>query len=955
MEMVMDQERWKEIDAVLEQALELEPGDRAGYLLQVGAGDEELRQRVGALLDQEVAIERFLEFSAFDCLAELMGEDGDMLAPGAQLGRYRIEFLLGAGGMGEVYLALDTKLGRKVALKLLPLQFITDQARVKRFEREARAASALNHGNIVTVYDFGEDNGHYYIAEEYVAGQTLRQKMAGGPVRPQEALEIAAQIVSGLAAAHETGVVHRDIKPENVMIRPDGQVKVLDFGLAMFMDSETPLHGATAQFTGDQGTTRTGAVMGTVRYMSPEQARGEQVDHHTDIFSLGVVLYEMLAGRTPFTGANHAEVLRAILEQEPESLEPSVVPRELRRIITRALAKKPAQRYTAAQMLGDLQGLRRRLRWIEWRGAAMKVAAMTLVLFSIGMGAWLGRTDLKPPPPVRPASVTTALADGKIYEEAAISPDGRLVAYAVFIGGNRGLWVRDFVTGSERTLVPPALGYDCQSPTFTPDSGSLYFLARRQSEDNTTLYQIPVSGGAPRRVLDRVDSPVAFAPNGHQFVFMREDRGSEITRAVQRRRQTSLFIANLDGSNARPLVTRQEPDRIFSSRAAWSPDGRRVAFAAGSSDSEAQYQLYQIALDNGVESQLSSRKWGSVEDLAWMRGNSGLVLNAADANSSLEQIWFFPLDGGEPYKLANDSANYTSLSATADSRTLFAVQYQDQFSLWIMPINDSRHIRQMLTGEVAGHNGIAWTLGGQILYAGGKQAYQQLWITDVDGRNNRPFASDAEDDDAPSLSPDDRYLVYCSRREAGGNANIWRMEMSTRQLKQLSRGRLDVDPECSPDGQWVVYVSWDERDKASVWKTPLTGGTAVQLAGEITENPSPAISPDGRRLAYYRNEGRRKWIDVISLDDHRLLRSIEVRESFYLLEWTRDGRALVYAESAGRVANLYRLPLTGGPPRPLTDFSSHTIVWFATSRDGTQMALSRSLPKRDLVRITNFR
>jgi Tol biopolymer transport system component len=697
-------------------------------------------------------------------------------------------------------------------------------------------------------------------------------------------------------------------------------------------------------------------VMGTVKYMSPEQARGEQVDHRTDIFSLGVVLYEMLAGRTPFTGDHHAEVMRAILEQEPEALEPSVVPRELRRIIARALAKKPAQRYTtAAQMLGDLRVTRHRLRWIELRGVALKSAVMLIGVVLIGMAVWLWRTDRKPLPPVRPASVTTALADGKIYEEAAISPDGRLVAYAVFIGGNRGLWVHDFGTGSERTLVPPALGYDCRSPTFTPDGGSLYFLARRQSEEVTALYQIPVSGGAPRRILDRVDSPVAFAPNGHQFVFMREDRGSETTRAVQRRRQTSLFIANLDGGDARPLVTRQEPDRIFSSRAAWSSDGRHVAFAAGASDREAQYQLYQIALDNGVETQLSNRRWQRVEDLAWMRDNTGLVLNALDADRSLWQIWFLPLAGGEPYKLTDDSVNYTSLSATADSRTLFAVRYQTQFSLWTMPINDSSRFRQIVVGEVAGRNGIAWTLGSQIFYSGGTQPHQQLWITDVDGQSNRVFTSDADDDDAPSLSPDDRYLVYCSRREAEGNANIWRMELATRQLKQLSRGRLDVDPECSPDGRWVVYVSWDERDKASIWKTPLAGGAAVQLAGEITENPSPAISPDGRRLAYYRNEGHRKWIDIISLDDHRLLQSIEVRESFYLLEWTRDGRALIYAESAGRITNLYRLPLMGGPPKLLTDFSSHDIVWFATSRDGTHMALSRYQHKRDLVRVTNFR
>src|SRR5262245_36915139 len=348
----MTPERWRQIEQLYHGALERGTGERADFLAEACAGDEALRGEVESLLRCDTRAERFIEAPALEVVAKLCAEDRVQSMIGRQIGPYQILSLLGAGGMGEVHLALDTRLGRKVAVKLLPAEFTTDAERLLRFEQEARAASALNHPNIITVHEIGEFEGRRFIVTEYVEGETLRQRMASalqGRLRLSEALEIAAQVAAALQAAHEAGITHRDIKPENVMSRADGLVKVLDFGLAK-------LSGARpgSQPAAENLNTRSGTVMGTASYMSPEQARGEKVDHRTDIFSLGVTFYEMLAGRRPFEGPTASDVIAAVLTSEPVSLPEVVpeVPANLWRIVKRCLEKRPGQRFQSAGDLG---------------------------------------------------------------------------------------------------------------------------------------------------------------------------------------------------------------------------------------------------------------------------------------------------------------------------------------------------------------------------------------------------------------------------------------------------------------------------------------------------------------------------------------------------------------------------------------------------------------------------
>ncbi|MGH9848144.1 MAG: serine/threonine-protein kinase, partial [Blastocatellia bacterium] len=353
----MTTERWRQVEALYHAALEREPSQRAAFLDRACAGDEQLRRELESLLAAHDRAGDFLDAPALEAEAKGIAARQARSRAGQQLGHYRILERIGAGGMGEVYLAEDARLDRKVALKLLPDQFTTDVERLQRFVREAKAASTLNHPNIIVIHEIGHEIGEtgetHYIAMEFIEGRTLRQQMKQSGIRPREALAVATQVASALAAAHATGIVHRDIKPENIMLRPDGLVKVLDFGLAKLTESRSQPNDAQATTVTGYSTDK-GLVMGTPRYMSPEQARGQKVDARTDIFSLGVVLYEMIAGSAPFEGGTPSDVIVAILTSYPPPLASHwpEAPGELELIVEKALRKDREKRY---QVIKDLQ------------------------------------------------------------------------------------------------------------------------------------------------------------------------------------------------------------------------------------------------------------------------------------------------------------------------------------------------------------------------------------------------------------------------------------------------------------------------------------------------------------------------------------------------------------------------------------------------------------------------
>ena len=373
----MPPERWHKVKELFHSALEREPSERISFLDQTCAGDEELRKEVESLIASHEKTGSFIDEPAFEAAAQLLTEENTELEPGQRIGHYKILSLLGAGGMGEVYLAQDTRLGRHVALKLLPTYLSKDEDRLRRFELEARAASALNHPNVCVIHEVGETaEGRHYIAMEYIDGVTLRERMTGARLKLSEVLDVAVQVASGLGAAHDVGVMHRDIKPENIMLRRDGYVKVLDFGLAKLTEQPT----TDVAPAGARAKTDTGAVMGTSRYMSPEQARGLSVDGRTDIWSLGVVIYEMVTGEAPFKGETTSDVIVSILDREPQPLEHCrpAVPPELQEIVSKALSKTSEKRYqTMGELAGKLKSLKQELEYAARNETAGELANRT--------------------------------------------------------------------------------------------------------------------------------------------------------------------------------------------------------------------------------------------------------------------------------------------------------------------------------------------------------------------------------------------------------------------------------------------------------------------------------------------------------------------------------------------------------------------------------------------------
>jgi serine/threonine protein kinase len=504
----MNPERWQMVKDVFEAALQHEPSERLHFLEQVCGDDVELLEEVASLLASYEQAGSFIAADAIEDAANLLIDGASKLHRGRFIGHYRLLSMLGKGGMGEVYLAADTRLGREVALKLLPAEFARDAERVKRFEREARIASALNHPNILTIYEIGREGEALFIATEFIKGLTLRQHLADGAIKPAEAVNIAVQMASALDAAHSAGIVHRDIKPENVMLRPDGIVKVLDFGLAKPIEVTPPQSDYSSMPTRDSYETAPGALIGTFRYMSPEQARGQSVDHRSDLWSLGAVFYELLAGASPFGGETPSDIIASILAREPAPLAEPGEP-ELQNVLARALGKERERRYQSApEMLRDIQELKRKLErrsevdtstasrrlnmtaaieasGIEWIAGKTRrkrsLAALAALLFILAVSIILAAFDQS----TRPLPYSFALES---------EPHERVIAYSIIVQKMRNGEAFDapFEASGHESFES---GWKFRFRLVSPQAGYLYLLNEGPAYGGDVNYRIifPIS------------------------------------------------------------------------------------------------------------------------------------------------------------------------------------------------------------------------------------------------------------------------------------------------------------------------------------------------------------------------------------------------------------------------------------------------------------------------------
>jgi Tol biopolymer transport system component len=985
----MDRSRWQQLDMLLKSALERPVAERGAFLDAACSGNATMRREVESLLRHDEG-EGLLEDSADEELMRLLADDGSGALVGREVGHYAILERLGRGGMGVVYRAHDTRLGRTVALKLLPPRFTRDRERLRRFEREARAASFLNHPNILTIYDIGTDGPTPFIATEFIDGETLRERMARAPLPLAEAVRVAAQVADALVAAHEAGIVHRDVKPENIMIRRrDGYVKVLDFGLAKLTERPESAAVDTAAQAETLLRTGRGVVMGTPAYMSPEQARGQSVDTRSDVWSFGVVLYEMLTGLRPFEGETAEDMRANVLKEQPRPL-PETTPAPLREIVEKSLRKEPAARFqTFGELLAALRALQpsageftphahavqgvgtdaaaTRETGGEARGetaparsqthvssaefivsqirrnkTAAVVIVAALVVAAGGTPLLVRRLNSHPAEPFAKMSVGKLTNTGRV-SQAAVSPDGKYAATVVGGAGQQSLWLRHITTGSDKEIVPTLNGGDFAGVNFSPDGDYIYY-SRWESAANV-LHRVPVLGGADVTLLREVDGPLSFSPDGRQLTFVRGDppRGLDI-----------IVVANSDGTGERELVQHKSldlyPGKVSGPQApAWSPDGSLIAYGLRSNvEGQSVWDVQTARVSDGAETVVTSQHWKYFSGLAWMPDGAGLVIAAAEAYSGTRQLWHISYPSGEARRITNDSNNYRAPSLTRDGTSILTVQTDQPTYVWVAPGGDAARAEQVTTQKSDGELGLSWMPSGHVVYTSTASGNRDLWSLDPATGEKRQLTNTPPPEFRPWATPDDRYIVYAAG--GGGITHIWRMDADGGNPRQLTNGANEQSPSCTPDGAWVVYTE-SEGGIQSIWKVPIDGGASVRLTEPSTS--SGVVSPDGRLLACdYILKGAEapKWVVATLPIEGGTPKELFTPLFLQRVHWAPDGRAILYVETKAGVSNIWSHPLDGTPPKRLTDFKSEEIFDFDWSRNGN-LVCSRGLVLSDAVLI----
>jgi eukaryotic-like serine/threonine-protein kinase len=945
--------RWEQVEKLCQAALELKEDQRAAFVEQACAGDEELRREVESLLQfDDRRGDRFIEEPALEKAAKMIAHERPESLVGQQVGAYQILSLLGAGGMGVVYKARDTRLNRSVAIKVLPSDKMSDPERKRRFIQEARAASALNHPNIITLHDIGSDSGIDFIVMEYVAGKTLDQRVPRKGMRLNEALKLAIQMADALAKAHSAGIIHRDLKPTNVMVTDDSVVKVLDFGLAKL-----------AELVTTEGTTRTrlseteeGMIVGTLSYMSPEQAEGKKIDARSDIFSFGALLYEMISGQKAFEGESKVSTLAAILKQEPKPISQWVadVPPDLEKIINRCLRKDPGRRF---QHMGDvkveLEELKEDSSSSTLAGTPPAVrparriwvgAAAALVVGVVALAFWLFRgTDRKP---VTAPDVVPLTSDAGLERSPSFSPDGNQVAFSWNGEKQDNIDIYLKLIGSPTPLQLTTDPADDVSPAFSPDGRSIGFV--RVSKERATFIIIPAIGG-PEQVVAEVPDPYLENSVAPSFAWFPDGKWVVID---------GLALLSIESGGRQSLTSPPKSASDFSP--AVSPDGHTVAFSRSASFGLSD--IYLLDLTEELKPTGEPRRLTFLKSFgfgpAWIPNGREIVFASGCTGffGTGMRLWKVGASrAGEPEQLPFTGGDVCWPAISRHGNRLAFQRCVFDSNIWRLSLSGPgvatgppvRFIHSTRLDENPQYS----PDGKQITFESARSGVYCIWVSDADGSKTVELLSRAGVlCGSAQWSPDGQHVAFDFSPE--GNFDIYVMRASRgKPIRLTSDPANDVSPSWSRDGKWVYFGS-EQTGRSEIWKVPAAGGKTVQ----VTRNGGETAfeSPDGKSLYYTKAYfSSALWkMPASGGDESQILPSVNrraffvVNEGIYFIpEAGIDGKSSIQFLSFATAKVKTVAPISGTPTEGLS-----------VSRDGRFLLFSQlDEASSDLMLVENFR
>lgn len=926
---------------------------------------------------------------------------------GKTLGRYKIGKLIGSGGMGEVYIARDEQLDRDVALKVLLAEFCSQEERVKRFKFEAKVVSALNHPSIITIHEISEIDEKLFIATEFIDGKTLRQRFEDKDIDTYSAVKIAEQVADALAIAHEANIVHRDIKPENIMVRNDGYAKILDFGLAKPIFQNTAgKEDATIQMV----KTQPGLVMGSVRYMSPEQARGKETDGRTDIWSLGVVLYEMLTGENPFDGETISDSLAAVIHKEPDLSED--LPENLSWIIKKALNKDPEERYQNIKDIAlDLRDIRlafehnsaehgkaqltntiilpkqntsenktlihqtisaetettdnvaklqhehKGTHSLNSNRGYLSVAAVGLIAL-IGFGIWFFLPGILGNRNIDFQSIQVSrLTDNGDAHVATVSPDGKLVAFVDTQEGRSKLVVRQVATGGSVEIVPPTeKGF--MQPTFSPDGEFVYYT--QVEKGIGTLHRVATLGGDNKQLVSDVDSRVAISPDGKQFAFIRHnptDGGD------------TIFFVDNEGKNLEAFVKTKEVGFNKFIDVIWSNDGNKLFIGGFENTQDPKNKVKFLALnleDKKVADLeelniLNEQHWVNAYNFKSLKDGSGFVFIGKQNTDDSMQIWFLSRTEGKIKQITTDTSDYNSVSVSDNGKTIVATKV-DRIANLLSYVPGTKETKQIIgeSRNFIGYRKISQMPDGKILYSKRTGSEINIFSIEEDGNNEKQLTSDSKFNLDPNTTSNGRYIVFSSNRN--GAFSIWRMNVDGSDPVQLTspQNEIDGDIQIANDDRTIFFArQTNDGGRSKLMKISIEGGNAeLLLPDSKTSNVNPSISPDGKKLAYLSfiyNDKTSEFqsnINVVDLDGDKLVGEPK-KIGFNLdhdFQWSADSKSLTYVKREGN-DNLWNMSINDKQETQITEFNTDNLLTFSWSKKGNKIFVVRGIINSDLVLI----